>query len=165
MTLDFAFTNLTSNPFSDLQLFDYFNFHPEGSANLPSRYCGVTEYDGAIGGIVTTDSSGPGCTNHLANGEVYGSQMDAAHEVGYAAGGSPIVWSDISNLTPLNGSVGPVGPGDTAGALRWDLGDLSSQLHITVYKNLADVVPEPGTWYLGLGSGAVLLGLLRRRKA
>lgn len=147
-------------------LYDYFNFHPNGSASPGSTQFGVTSIQG--GCVVTMGNMiQPG---FISDGRMCGSAAPNAQEVGYAqnsnpAGGTPIVWQDVA-AGSLNGSSGAKGPGDTAGALGWNLGDLSSgaTTTFTITKDLF-TTPEPGTLVMGIGAALLLLGLRRKRSS
>src|SRR6185312_8907053 len=65
------------------------------------------------------------------------------HEVGLAYPTSaPAVWQDVT-LDNFDGSSGPVGPDDSAGALVWTLADLppGASAHFALGKNVTPIAP------------------------
>jgi hypothetical protein len=157
--------NTSANNYVAFTLYDYFNFHPNGSANPASTQFGVTSIQG--GCVVTMGNmSQPG---FISDGRMCGSAAPNTQEVGYAqnsnpSGGTPIVWQNVAAET-LNGSSGPTAPGDTAGALGWNLGDLNAgaTTTFTITKDLF-ATPEPGTLVMGIGAALLLLGLRRKQR-
>lgn len=158
--------NTSASDYVGFTLYDYFNFHPNGSANPPATQFGVTSVQG--GCVVTMGNmSQPG---FIADGQMCGSAAPNTQEVGYAqnsnpAGGTPIVWQDVAAET-LNGNGGPTAAGDTAGALGWNIGNLNAGAitSFTITKDLF-TVPEPGTLVMGIGAALLLLGVRRKRGA
>ena len=158
-------TNTSISPITGLQLADYFNFHPNGSG-LQNSVLGTTsirdpfQTGGTRRCVVTT---GPRIQSFLSDGFVCGTTQPTRFEVGPAVTGGvvPPVWQDVQNVSYLN-NFGPLGPGDNAGALEWDLGTLApgATLSFAVGKNV-DPNPEPASALL-LGGGLCLLAAYRR---
>lgn len=137
---DFAIGNIL--------LADYFNYHPNGSIN-PNNLKGTITY--AAGTLTTTGIVDP---SFLSDGKLSGQVLDTFHGVGPVG---PVV-NMVENIA-YDGSVGPFGPADVAGALAWNLGALGAgqSVSFTLTKML---VPEPTT--MSLLALAGILGLRRR---
>jgi hypothetical protein len=150
-------TNGSTSPIDGLQLADYFNFHPNGTVNNLDGTTSVRN-----GCIVTTGFQN---TTLLTDGYMCGLTQPTSFEVGSASGANP-VWMDVQNISYLD-FMGPVGPGDTAGALEWDLGNLAAGQTVVfaVGKDLIptppDSAPEPASVWLA--AGALVLCAIRNR--
>lgn len=164
ITQRFRFTNTTTGTtFTDLRFADYFNFHPNGSTALDAQK-GTVTYD-PLSGITIT---GPDDGTLIANGSMRGERVDDAHGRNGPFLALPIdVWDMVQTNVYLDpGAAFAVGPGDVAGALAWDLGDLApgAAVDFTIFK-LAEpltpaAAPEPGVLAL-FATG--LFWILRRR--
>ena len=102
------------------------------------------------------------------DGYMCGTAPPTNYEVGSTSGPNA-VWRDVQNGSYHN-TVGPLGPGDYAGALEWDIGSLGpgQTRFFAVGKNTLPAVssPEPDSFVLfAAGSGALLIGLVLRRRA
>jgi hypothetical protein len=150
-----SITNVSSSTITGLALADYFNFHPNGS--LPADLqLGTTSIQNGCVQTVGLMSA----TTFLTNGFMCGVTAPTAYEVGFADGSDP-VWLDVQNLSYLD-NTGPVGPGNTAGALEWDLGSVApgATVMFAVGKNLDPVlppVPEPSSVALMIAGGLLLI--------
>ena len=175
LTINFLFRN--TNPtgaFNGLIFADYFNFHPNGSLHgNQSTAQGTTAYLAACpaqlgpcaGALYTTGNTN--LSTFVANGLLYGERAPDSHAVGYASSvptGQTALFTELANGT-INGASGPVGPGDTAGILGYNLGSLAAgdTTSFTFYKQLDTSLPEPGTWALML-TGLGAMAVLRRRR-
>lgn len=167
ITQRFAITNTTpGTTFSGLRLADYFNFHPNGST-AENAQKGTVTYS-PMGGISIT---GPDDGTLIANGSMRGERVDDAHgrnDPSFVT--LPIAVLDMvqSNVYLDPGAAFAPGPGDVAGALAWDLGDLApgDTVEFSVFK-LADPLeptpaPEPGTGAVALVGGCLLWAFRRR---
>lgn len=154
MTEAFQFTNDTGHNITDLLFSDYFNFHPDGSQNGGAA-CGTTSFSG--GTVTTVGSNAGSCHAIVKNGTMSGSQAPIAWDLGLTAD----VLAAMANGT-YNDATGPY-TGDAAAYLTWDLGALGEgdSVSLTIAKLVN--VPEPGSFAM-LGSGLLMLGLLRRRR-
>jgi hypothetical protein len=132
----------------DLVLADYFNYHPNGST-AGAATTGTVEY--SAGTLSFTGGPGGGA---LSDATLFGAFIDSAHAVGTPGG----VIAMTETMT-LDGSAGQLGPGDVAGTLAWELGDLTpgSMVSFTLTKT----IPEPASLYM-LAFGAVLMAHRRR---
>jgi hypothetical protein len=167
LTIRFLFQNINATGTIDNLVFsDYFNFHPNGSLHNGSTAQGTTAYLGTCpanigpcsGAIYTTGNTS--LSTFISNGYVYGQRAADAYAVGYASsvpGGGQTLFAQMETGT-FNGAAGPIGPGDTAGALAYNLGSLSAgqTVEFSFYKGLAAPVttPEPASWAMmlvGLG--------------
>ena len=177
LAINFVFRNLnTSGSFNGLVFADYFNFHPNGSlhGNQSTRQ-GTTSYLATCpanfgpcsGAIYTTGNRG--LSTFISNGYLFGERAPDAHAVGYASnvpGNGQTLFAQLAAGT-INGSSGPVGPGDTAGVLAYNLGSLAAgqSTSFTFYKGLEAESPEPGTWALMLSGFCALIACRGRRRA
>ena len=177
LTIRFLFQNTnTTGTIDNLVFSDYFNFHPNGSLHNGSTAQGTTAYLATCpanvgpcsGAIYTTGNTS--LATFISNGFVYGQRAPDAHAVGYASsvpGGGATLFAEMETGT-FNGADGPVGPGDTAGALAYNLGSLAAgqTVDFTFYKGLAEPVltPEPASWAM-MAAGLGLVAALRHRVA
>jgi hypothetical protein len=164
VNLALTFTNYTGADITNLLLADYFNFHPNGSTTGFNK--GTTSY-GATCAPLTADcitTVGQPGGDFLFNASMGGSAVSTYHTVGSVS----TVVGEVSNnnlagnggTNAYDGASGPVGPGDNAGALAWNLGTLRDDASETF--DIGKDVPEPGAWYLVAGA---VLALAGRRRA
>lgn len=90
------------------------------------------------GAISTTGNTS--LAGFISNGYVYGERAPDEHALGYAAsvpGGGTTLFAQMAAGT-FNGANGQVGPGDTAGALAYNLGSLAAgqTVQFSFYKGL-----------------------------
>jgi hypothetical protein len=166
LQMTFTITNNTAQTFADLVFFDYFNFHPNGSLDV-----GCSSATGGAGGIVITGV--PVCNSNsanppsplIANGQMYGGLPD----------GTPIPASDwtVGSVASVLGQIASgnldnatsAGPGDVAGALFWNLGDLApgASVQFAIFKNTYAPPPPPPPGFTPIpepaGALVLLLGL------
>lgn len=177
VTIKFLFRNTnTSGTINNLVFSDYFNFHPNGSRINGSTVQGTTAYlttcpaniGPCSGAIYTTGNRS--LSTFISEGYVYGQRAPDAHALGYASGvpgGGTTLFAQMAAGT-FNGANGSVGPGDTAGALAYNLGSLAAgqTIEFSFYKGLASpvTVPEPASWAL-IAAGLGVVAALRRRIA
>lgn len=179
---DYILTNGGNQTIQGIRFADYFNYHPNGSTN-GGYLLGTANYTG-IAGILITGVPGPvpPAGNYLAPGQMCGasvgdtgcSRLANAWDLGSAQPTPPGPGSPLKHVenNAYNDAPAPFGPGDAAGALAWDLGDLApgQSVSIRILKGPAipleqiPDVPEPGTWALGIGGLVVSVGLRRLRK-
>lgn len=160
LNINFVIRNTSAtNTVSNLVLSDYFNFHPNGSrTSNNSTKQGTTRYlascpsqIGPCNGVIYT-SGNQSLTTFISNGFVYGQRAPDAYATGYASGvpsGSTALFTQIANGV-FNNQAGPVGPADGAGALAYNLGNLTpgQQTTFNFYKGLDVPLPEPGAWVM-----------------
>ena len=164
ITQTFTFTNTTTDTtFNDIRFADYFNYHPNGSTDLNAQK-GSVSYDPLTGITITGIDDG----TLIATGNMRGERLDDAHGRNTGFLGSPIMVLDmVQTDTYFDPGPFPVGPGDVAGALAWDLPNLApgESVSFTVFKNSEPVpTPEPGSILLLLpGLGLVISTSLRLR--
>ncbi len=177
LSINFVFENTNSSgSIGGLVFSDYFNFHPNGSlhGNQSTRQ-GTTSYlancpahlGTCTGAIYTTGNTA--LSTYIANGLLYGERAPDGHAVGYASGvpnGQTALYTQLANGT-INGASGPVGPGDTAGVLSYNLGSLSAgqSVAFTFYKQIDTGIPEPGTWGLTLVGFGTVVAIRRIRRS
>ena len=159
VTQRFTITNVSAGTtFTDLRFADYFNYHPNGSTFENSRK-GTVTYD-PLSGITI---AGPDDGTLIANGSMRGERVDDAHGRNGPFLATPIaVWDMVQTNVYLDpGAAIAIGPGDVAGALAWDLGDLapSETTTFTIFKLAMPLssVPEPPTMLLILAVGLAWL--------
>ena len=177
LNINFVITNTsTTNTVSNLVLSDYFNFHPNGSrTSNNSTLQGTTRYlstcpanIGNCNGVIYTTGN-QFLTTFIANGFVYGQRAPDAYAIGYASGvpvGQQALYTQIANGV-FNNLAGPVGPADGAGAIAFNLGNLTpgQQVAFNFYKGLDVPTPEPGTWaMMSLGLALIVVRARRQRK-
>ena len=155
-----SFTNTSQVAITNLQLSDYFNFHPNGTVDPNYRDATTSYQNGCI--VSTGLMSDP---SFLTNGFMCGSSLPSSFDVGQAEGNFTI-WKEVQNHS-LQGIAGPVGPDDTAGALEWNLGTLNpgATVAFAIGKNVEPQLPtpEPSAFALmGLGLVGAILTLRRR---
>ena len=155
ITQRFTFTNTTTGTtFDRMRFADYFNFHPNGS--VPGNASlGSVSYD-PLSGITIT---GPNDGTLIASGSMRGERVDDAHGISLPSQTIPLPVLDMVQTDtypdPLLTPIGvPSGPGDVAGALAWDLGELApgASVAFSIFK-LADPLTletsePPGAWML-----------------
>ena len=154
--LHFSFLNNGAQTIDNLRFGDYRNFHPNGSKNGKTENVQGTTSFTAANGTVTT-SGNRTLSTFIADGIVFGDRKPDVHQVGTI---TDVLSAIRSNA--YTGSNGPVGPGDYAAAIAWDLGSLApgQSTAFVIAKELAS--PEPSTLVL-LGIGTVLLAISRRK--
>jgi hypothetical protein len=173
---DYTIKNDGGSALQNVRFADYFNYHPNGSSN-GGYLLGTATYDGLAGIFIKGDVANP---NFLKTGQmcftVVGSTdcslLSSAHDIGDAQIGVAFAADPIRHVedNAYNGVDGPFGPGDVAGSLAYDFGDIApgDQVQIRVLKGGVLPVqesPEPGTLVLlacGVGLLACRAGLRAR---
>jgi hypothetical protein len=154
--LRFTFTNTGTQTINDIRFGDYWNFHPNGSKNgTTENLQGTTSYSAVTGDITTTGNSL--LSTFISNGTLAGQRKPDEHQVGSISN----VLAAVSSNT-FAGANGPLGPGDYAAAVAWDLGSLTAgkSTSFQITKDLG--TPEPSTLAL-FGIGSALIALRFRR--
>ena len=166
ITQRFRLTNTTTaTTFDRLRFADYFNFHPNGSA-AENASKGSVSYNPASGITIT----GPDDGTLIANGWMRGERVDDAHGISLPTQTIPLPVLDMVQtdtyplFTPIDTASGP---GDVAGGLAWDLGELApgASVEFSIFK-LAEPLasaPAPATALL-LGAGLLLLAVCGLRR-
>jgi hypothetical protein len=157
VSLRFTFTNNGTQAINNLRFGDYWNYHPNGSkSGTTENQQGTTTYSAATGVVTTTGNRA--LSSFIADAIVFGQRLPNVHQVDTI----PNIITAINNNN-FTGTNGPLGPGDYAAAIAWDLGSLSSgaSTSFTITKQIA--TPEPSTVVL-LGIGSVLMVFSFRRK-
>ena len=159
----FRISNTTAETtFDRLRFADYFNFHPNGSdpANASK---GSVSYNPSSGITIT----GPDDGTLIANGSMRGERVDDAHGISLPTQTIPLPVLDMVQTDTYPAFV-PVdtasGPGDVAGGLAWDLGELAlgASVEFSIFKLAEPLapgtpVPAPASALL-LAAGLLLCG-------
>jgi len=163
----FRITNNTTigTTFDGLRFADYFNFHPNGS-DPGNASKGSVSYN-PLSGITII---GPDDGTLIASGSMRGERVDDAHGISLPTQTIPLPVLDMVQTDTYPGFT-PIdtlsGPGDVAGGLAWDLGELApgASVEFSIFKLAAPLtaVPEPAS-ALMLGGGLLILLASRRRQ-
>lgn len=161
--ISLTITNTSPLTLTGLQLADYFNFHPNGSV-APNNDLGTTSIQdlGTASGKCVVTTGVVASPSFLMNGFLCGSRPPTNYDLGSTTV-SPTVESDVQNIF-YNNVMGPLGPGDYAAALEWDLGNLGpgQTIVFAVGKSLDPVIiPEPVSVSLLAGALALFAGWRR----
>jgi len=150
-------TNTTSAAISNLRVFDYFNFHPNGGTNATVTSCSTAT--GTATAITITGVSNCNGNGWRGNGMMTGT--NAAGQLATAAAWQVGTVTQILNALSTNTFTNntSAGPGDVAGVLVWNLGTIAAGASTSFTINKF-IVPEPGTLGL-LAFGVVGLALFR----
>ncbi len=144
--LHFSFLNNGVQTIDNGRFGAYWNFHPNRSKNGTTEDLQGTTSCSAANGTITTTGNRAACA-FIADGIVFGNRKPDVHQVGTITDVLSAVHSNA-----YNGANGPIGPGDYAAAIAWDLGSLApgQSTAFVIGKELA--APEPSALVL-LGSG------------
>jgi hypothetical protein len=157
VSLRFTFTNNGAQSINNLRFGDYWNYHPNGSKNGTTESLqGTTSYSTSTGDVTTTGNKA--LASFISDGTVFGQRKPDVHQIGTI--------SNVLNAVNTNtfaGANGPLGPGDYAAAIAWDLGSLAPGKSTSFAITKEFGTPEPSTMVL-LGLGCALMAVRFRRK-